>query len=178
MKAHLPRTPRLFDWLVRAARRIGALCCLSLCLGITPAFPHANSVSYSNVTIDETGLTYNLLTYIHDLWQLVWLDSNNDGVIDDAEVRENREVILEYLREKIQVFEEDRVYEPELVRFESVVDTSFGFSQIVGVDLDFRYEKGTDWDGLLITCSLYDEVNYQHQSFAVITYGDKSEENH
>ena len=154
-----------------------AMMAMLLCLICAqPARPHANSVSYSDVTIEDRALTYNMMTYVQDLWQLVWIDENNDGMVDVSEVEQNQQDIVEYVTDKIFVYEGEEQYAPTLTRFETVTDTSYGYFQVVGVDIDFRFEKPEPWDGLMIACTLYDEVDYLHQSFAIIRYGERSRE--
>jgi len=133
-----------------------------------PCFGHANSLSYSIIKFENDAVIYTLQVYISDLWQFVWLDDNDDGIVELTEVENNKDSIIDYLMYKVTVMNNDEMVYADIARFEPVSDPGYDTSYVIGLDVDFRFQSEETLGKVNIACTVFEEIDYLHQSFALI----------
>ncbi|TDI14757.1 MAG: HupE/UreJ family protein [Acidobacteria bacterium] len=171
-----PEVPPTFRRFLPLAFGSRALCllCSTLFIFLFPAlgFPHAGNVSYSQITVEETEIRQEIQILVKELLLAVPLDTNQDGKVDPGELQAGRELLTDYLRQKVEVISRDvdlplRVESLDIGEQE-VVDRSepelFLFAQLV-------FPSPHPLREFTMRCHLLDAVDIRHHNFAKIHFG-------
>ena len=135
---------------------------------------HVNSTSYSIISVENEVLSYTLMMYAADLWQFVWLDDDEDGMITQEEIEAKKDEIFEYVTSKISISNDGKNLTGKPMDIMAVKDAQDS-SIIFGVEVSMRFTDLSPLEKISIACSIFEEIDYLHQSVGIIEAGGRTE---
>lgn len=133
---------------------------------------HTNSLSYSEITVDNHDVRIRLRVPLPELDLLLALDSNFDSNIEEREVAARLDDIKSYLAEKVRVSAAERVLPMELLGTKRWQDA--GGKPYLEFDLSFESEPLIG--RFAINCNLFDQVVHDHKNLAALSVGGRIEQ--
>ncbi|GGI45529.1 membrane protein [Paenibacillus marchantiophytorum] len=138
------------------------------------AMAHNLDVGFSNITLKEDGLRYELLLLPDELSPILNLDLNRDGAVTIEEANQVKPDLEKFVARSLSIKADDADLQS---KFESMEISQQGPGiPMVKLNLDYTFEKKID--ELVVTYDLLFNVSPLHRNFVTVTYIDGSKKEH
>ncbi|UKS24078.1 hypothetical protein LOZ80_20805 [Paenibacillus sp. HWE-109] len=180
---------------MKAPKKVAAvMSCTIVCFILTAALPvnplltsqawrllqpetakaHNLDVGFSNITLREDGLRYELLLLPDELSPILNLDLNRDGAVTIEEANQVKPDLEKFVARSLSIKADDADLQSN---FESMEISQQGPGiPMVKLNFDYTFEKKID--ELFITYDLLFNVSPLHRNFATVTSIDGSRKEH
>lgn len=144
-----------------------------LLIGSQPFFAHTISLTYADVTVAERQVRWSLKLPVPEMDLLLGLDTNHDGNVDLAEVRQAQQRIREYVLSKLGVSDQGREV-PGSMSVAGLWQDPEGHP-FIQAEAVFSVPEGKTGHWTL-HCDLLRDVVSTHRTLAKITAGGQTRE--
>ncbi|WP_199624194.1 HupE/UreJ family protein [Paenibacillus alkalitolerans] len=144
-----------------------------LMCGLPAAEAHFSSTGYSDISIGEKTLEYNLFLAEHDIAEAMpAVDANKDGAVTDGELGQSSSELEKFVNNYVIITGDGKLAEPELKNAQMAERAKM---RMVELDIVFEFAEPVQLYQLQYAV-FFDGLAEDHRSFATIRLGDQAVE--
>lgn len=143
---------------------------LFLTVTVGTAEAHFSSTGFSDITVKDKNLEYNLYLLERELLEaLPAIDRDGDGKISESEFASSHEILTSLVHDRLIVTGNSKVGIGTVLAAKKTEKAKMPM-----IEIDINYDFGEPVDRYMVQYNFYDGTNPDHRSYATIRMGQQS----